>query len=535
MTTTQTKTYKKNNWFKLLLTFLVIGGISLNACKKDDTTPETTPTAIFTSSNSELTVTFLNASTFATAYAWDFGDSKTSTDMSPVHTYAAAGTYTVKLTATDDNGKKDVATATVIVAKTPVAPVSSFSLTKAFLVVTFTNATTGASSYSWNFGDATTASTEVSPVHTYAAAGTYTVVLTATGEAGLTHASTATVTVVAEVFPVASFTHAETFLSVSFTNTSTDATTYSWDFGDASTASTETSPTHVYAAPGTYTVVLTAKDASNHTKTATATITVAGEVLPVANFSQTATDLSVSFTNSSTNATTYSWDFGDATTASTETSPTHVSAAAGTYSVKLTATDSKSKSDVKTVSITVTAAAEVTTVTFINGTFDKYDASALTVNSTEWKAVRDQNNDDWVCPSELEAAVKLTTGKSTIMAGMSTSKNTGTFALKFDNVGRRAYQAITVENGKSYTVKFWARTDATDATIYLEAYILSAAIADETTLATNLAKLSIEGTSSTYVEKTITFTATGTTAILYLRGMSDTVSSYFDDVTITKN
>ena len=52
-------------------------------------------------------------------------------------------------------------------------------------VVTFTNTTTNGSSYSWDFGDASS-SIDASPVHTFAANGTYTVVLTATGGNALT-------------------------------------------------------------------------------------------------------------------------------------------------------------------------------------------------------------------------------------------------------------------------------------------------------------------------------------------------------------
>ena len=34
-------------------------------------------------------------------YAWDFGDGTTSTAANPTHTYAAAGSYTVRLTVSD--------------------------------------------------------------------------------------------------------------------------------------------------------------------------------------------------------------------------------------------------------------------------------------------------------------------------------------------------------------------------------------------------------------------------------------------------
>lgn len=45
------------------------------------------------------TVSFTNASQFATTYLWDFGDDSTSTETNPVHTYALPGVYTVTLTA----------------------------------------------------------------------------------------------------------------------------------------------------------------------------------------------------------------------------------------------------------------------------------------------------------------------------------------------------------------------------------------------------------------------------------------------------
>lgn len=57
------------------------------------------PIANYNQTTDLLTVTFNNTSTSATNYIWDFGDGSTSTAINPVHTYASAGTYTVKLTA----------------------------------------------------------------------------------------------------------------------------------------------------------------------------------------------------------------------------------------------------------------------------------------------------------------------------------------------------------------------------------------------------------------------------------------------------
>jgi|GEM_PF-328777 len=58
-------------------------------------------------------------------------------------------------------------------------PVPGFTFVANNLVVDFTNTTTNATSYSWNFGDGTAASTAVNPSHTYTSANTFTVVLTA--------------------------------------------------------------------------------------------------------------------------------------------------------------------------------------------------------------------------------------------------------------------------------------------------------------------------------------------------------------------
>jgi hypothetical protein len=61
--------------------------------------PNVALTAAYTYSVEDLTVTFTNISSGAESYSWDFGDGSSSTAENPVHTFAAAGTYTVVLTA----------------------------------------------------------------------------------------------------------------------------------------------------------------------------------------------------------------------------------------------------------------------------------------------------------------------------------------------------------------------------------------------------------------------------------------------------
>jgi len=96
---------KKFNCSLLLMTSLFVSLFFVASCTKDPDTPAVVdPIASFQfqiSATNFLEVTFTNFSQNATTYAWDFGDGKTSTEKSPVHVFDAAGTYTVKLTATN--------------------------------------------------------------------------------------------------------------------------------------------------------------------------------------------------------------------------------------------------------------------------------------------------------------------------------------------------------------------------------------------------------------------------------------------------
>ena len=78
--------------------------------------------------------------------------------------------------------------------------------------------------------------------------------------------------------PVADFTATVTGMTVAFLDASTDAdgtvASRSWDFGDGSPASTATSPSHTYAAGGTYSVTLTVTDNDGDTGTVTKTVTI---------------------------------------------------------------------------------------------------------------------------------------------------------------------------------------------------------------------------------------------------------------------
>jgi PKD repeat protein len=172
--------------------------------------------------------------------------------------------------------------------------------------------------------------------------------------------------------PVANFTFTTSALTASFTDTSTDSdgtiVSRSWNFGDGTT-STLTNPSKTYAAGGTYSVVLTVTDNVGATSSKTSSVTVVvPNVPPVANFTFAATDLTVAFTDTSTDSdgtiASRSWSFGDGTT-STLVNPSKTYAGSGTYTVTLTVTDNSGASNAKSSSVTVNAAG---TQTYTNNT-----------------------------------------------------------------------------------------------------------------------------------------------------------------------
>jgi PKD repeat protein len=137
---------------------------------------------------------------------------------------------------------------------------------------------------------------------------------------------------------VASFTLNPVGLSVVFTDSSSDATGWAWDFGDGAT-STEQNPVYTYSADSTYTVCLVTSNACSSDSTCTS-ITVAAAGCPpcVAGFTSTDSGLTVMFTDASADVTGWLWDFADGNT-SNSINPTNTYASAGTYNVCLYTTN----------------------------------------------------------------------------------------------------------------------------------------------------------------------------------------------------
>ncbi|WP_317233058.1 MULTISPECIES: PKD domain-containing protein [Pontibacter] len=282
------------------------------------------------------------------AWEWDFGDgSPVATAQNPSHTYAAPGTYTVKLTVTTNAGCQTVTTNNVVINPKPEV---KFELPDICIrdEAQFVNQTTISSGsivkYEWSFGDGTT-STSINPKHKYRAEGTYKVKLTAYSDKGCSE-SFETEYIVSGAYPVAKFS-ATDFCQrseVQFKDESEVAfgriVKWEWDFGDGAT-SAEQHPKHNYKKTGTYTVRLTAYSGIVCLSTTTQQVTIVAN--PDAAFTTSNICLSetATFTNSSSVAegsiVSYSWNFGDGATA-TIAEPTHKYSKPGTYTVSLTVT-----------------------------------------------------------------------------------------------------------------------------------------------------------------------------------------------------
>lgn len=274
----------------LLLVFIFITG-GLVSCEEDDRPRAALTVLDFDFSAEEvntLKVSFTNESENAASYSWDFGDgSGLVTDENPTHQYVKGGTYNVILTGTGESGNVKKVSREVILTTPNTNPGFTYTNELNSAIVIFTNTSTNADSYSWDFGDGSDLVTEENPTHEFPGAGTYTVVLTATDSEGIFEQVTSSEEITIEIVKADfSYTNEANSLIVNFTNTSEFASSYSWDFGDGTAASTEENPVHEYAGAGTYRVILTvtglgsftAKDSTDITVTTAGFVAGPGDV-----------------------------------------------------------------------------------------------------------------------------------------------------------------------------------------------------------------------------------------------------------------
>lgn len=177
------------------------------------------------------------------------------------------GTYTV--TTTDNNGcTAESNTITTNVSNAPTPTISASGSTSFCAGDTVTLTSTAGDTYTWT-NNATTQAIQVTT------SGTYSVSVTnANACNGVGTSNTITVTVTPQ--PNAAFTSAVQGAgnNIAFTNTTADASSYNWAFGDGQ-SSTDANPVHTYSQNGTYTVTLTATN-GNCVDVYTAQVTIVG-------------------------------------------------------------------------------------------------------------------------------------------------------------------------------------------------------------------------------------------------------------------
>lgn len=222
------------------------------------------PTASFTTSGNGCTVpfgvTFTNTSSgTGNTYAWNFGNSQTSTQQNPpVVTYSASGTYNVTLTATNGAGCQATSTQSLVVSNYT-AGISAQSSVCVGQSVSFSdNSTVGANQWSWNFGNGQT-STQENPTFTYNTPGSYTVTLTSQNtSSGCSGTATHSITVLPKPTPsfAADITAGCAPTTVNFTNNSPSGISYNWNFGNGQTFTGQTPPPITYSTNGSFAVTL---------------------------------------------------------------------------------------------------------------------------------------------------------------------------------------------------------------------------------------------------------------------------------------
>ncbi|PCH95797.1 MAG: hypothetical protein COB85_04225 [Bacteroidetes bacterium] len=219
-----------------------------------------------------FTATVVSGGITPFTYLWDFGDQTMGAGDSVAHIYLSPGVYDIQVDVVDANGCPGTCNlvATIYSILTAAYTASVYNGC-APLTVDFSNQSTNAVTYLWDFGDGSTLSaiSTASVSHTYTNPGTYDVVLYAYGASG-NDSDWVTSQVFVLGSPVANFQGYPQLITtiedtVFFGDNSLDAWMWQWNFGDPISGGNNTStiqnPAHYYALEGSYTVSLVVTNA----------------------------------------------------------------------------------------------------------------------------------------------------------------------------------------------------------------------------------------------------------------------------------
>jgi PKD repeat protein len=270
------------------------GKVFVSGRAEDDQSTSKVEVAIVNSSNQYLTSagTFSGNATWRAAFLTSPGTP--GSNFSYTTPVLPAGNYQVRVRAIDQHGlvtltpsvrnvvvsiPADNAKPVAVLKKSCTANVCDFDAKSS----TDENAPT--LTYAWNFGNGSTG-VGPNPKKTYTTSGTFTVTLTAKDEWGVLSAPVTTTVTIAEPAGNAAPTPVIqtpscsgltcNFSGVGTTDPNTgDAITYAWNFDDtANNTAAGAATSHVFSAPGTYTVTLTATDGWGRAASVTKDVTV---------------------------------------------------------------------------------------------------------------------------------------------------------------------------------------------------------------------------------------------------------------------
>jgi len=329
--------------YNVALTVYSSLGCNYSVTKPITVYPTPQPDFSYVSNCYKDSVTFTDLSSVGQGYInnwiWVFGDGDTAYVQNPQHLYDMASNYNVSLVVTSNAGCKGSVTKPIVVYSLPEADFD-YSYNCADNIVSFADQTSSpvnnVNYWHWDFGDGQINNTQ-NPQHVFDTQGIHNVTLVAGTSPNCVDTVSKDVTTY-DITAEFSYENKCLYDSVPFvdmTNTYGDAATYLWNFGDGNTSVIH-NPRHLYNTDGTYEVSLSVTTASGCTDTVSKDITV--YPVPTAAFTYSAEDMKINvpvvFTDASTGAISWIWDFGDGATANVP-NPQHIFTNSGSMNVML--------------------------------------------------------------------------------------------------------------------------------------------------------------------------------------------------------
>lgn len=276
---------------------------------------------------------------------WYFGNGDTATVMNPVVEYDSAGTYPVYHIVSAANGCTDT-----LIRNIDISPAINPQIEAENLClgndVQFYDATQNYSNveWFWDFGDASTPSSQQNPKHSYIISGQYEVELTVTNALECTESVSKLITIAPEPDVVIQASNSCPGVPLTFSDLTElvlgDSTIGRiWTFGDSGYISRLPNPIHVYNDTGTYNVTLEITTEKGCVSSVTQSVSVVEGPQAAFDFSPGfgGAPLEVTFNNNSIGAVNYLWNFGDNTAPETTPEPVHIYETEGDYSISLIA------------------------------------------------------------------------------------------------------------------------------------------------------------------------------------------------------